>query len=200
MIDGSPQGAWESMALRLDNGAEIAFSGRQFAGGSWYDEETGVLTRQNLYITEANEYVYSIITGTGRQRSRRAYRVALHGKTCTMSDGKTEITLELEMLILAVRALTGLDREGEGVPMLDLVEETLRAALPGLELEILEKRPVEYRCDCSRERMERALISLGREELRAMIAEQGGAELTCRFCDNVQTFSREDLEALLACR
>ena len=128
MIDGSPQGAWESMALRLDNGAEIAFSGRQFAGGSWNDEETGVLTRQNLYITEANEYVYSIITGTGRQRSRRAYRVALHGKTCTMSDGKTEITLELEMLMLAVRALTGLDREGEGVPMLDLVEETLRAA------------------------------------------------------------------------
>lgn len=116
MIDGSPQGAWESMALRLDNGAEIAFSGRQFAGGSWYDEETGVLTRQNLYITEANEYVYSIITGTGRQRSRRAYRVALHGKTCTMSDGKTEITLELEMLMLAVRALTGLDREGKAFP------------------------------------------------------------------------------------
>lgn len=77
-------------------------------------------------------------------------------------------------------------------------EALLRAALPGLELEILEKRPVEYRCDCSRERMERALISLGREELRAMIDEQGGAELTCRFCDSVQRFSREDLEALLA--
>lgn len=77
-------------------------------------------------------------------------------------------------------------------------EALLRAALPGLPLEILEKRPIEYRCDCSRERMERALISLGREELRAMIAEQGGAELTCRFCDNVQKFSKEDLEALLA--
>lgn len=77
-------------------------------------------------------------------------------------------------------------------------EALLRQALPGLELEILEKRPVEYRCDCSRERMERALISLGREELRAMIDEQGGAELTCRFCDSVQRFSKEDLEALLA--
>ena len=77
-------------------------------------------------------------------------------------------------------------------------EALLKAALPGLELEILEKRPVEYRCDCGRERMERALISLGREELRAMIAEQGGAELTCRFCDRVENFSREDLEALLA--
>lgn len=77
-------------------------------------------------------------------------------------------------------------------------EALLRAALPGLPLEVLEKRPIAYRCDCSRARMERALISLGREELRSMIDEQGGAELTCRFCDNVQRFSREELEALLA--
>ncbi|WP_297311139.1 Hsp33 family molecular chaperone HslO [uncultured Oscillibacter sp.] len=77
-------------------------------------------------------------------------------------------------------------------------EALLRAALPGLALEVLEKRPIAYRCDCSRARMERALISLGREELRSMIDEQGSAELTCRFCDNVQRFSREDLEALLA--
>ena len=77
-------------------------------------------------------------------------------------------------------------------------EALLRAALPGLDLEVLEKRPIEYRCDCSRERMERALISLGREELRDMIDEQGGAELTCRFCDRVERFSREDLEGLLA--
>ncbi len=77
-------------------------------------------------------------------------------------------------------------------------EALLRQALPGLELEVLEKRPIEYRCDCSRERMERALISLGREELRDMIDQQGGAELTCRFCDRVEHFSREDLEALLA--
>ena len=77
-------------------------------------------------------------------------------------------------------------------------ESLLRAALPGLPLEVLEKRPIAYRCDCSRARMERALISLGREELRSMIDEQGSAELTCRFCDNVQRFSREELEALLA--
>ena len=77
-------------------------------------------------------------------------------------------------------------------------EALLRTALPGLELDVLEKCPISYRCDCSRERMERALISLGREELRDMIDQQGGAELTCRFCDRVEHFSREDLEALLA--
>ena len=46
--------------------------------------------------------------------------------------------------------------------------------------------------------MERALISLGPDELRQLIDEQGDAELTCRFCDNVQHFSREQLEAMLA--
>lgn len=76
--------------------------------------------------------------------------------------------------------------------------DLLRAALSDFELEILEKSPVEYRCTCSRERMERALISLGAAELRRLIDEQGGAELTCRFCDRVQRFTRPELETLLA--
>ncbi len=76
-------------------------------------------------------------------------------------------------------------------------EALLRRALDGFELDILERSPIEYRCDCSRERMERALISLGPDELRALIDEQGQAELTCQFCDNVQVFAREQLEALL---
>ena len=57
---------------------------------------------------------------------------------------------------------------------------------------------MEYRCYCSRDRMERALISLGPEELEQLLQEQGEAELTCRFCDNVQHFTRQDLEGLLA--
>ncbi|MFR3921090.1 MAG: Hsp33 family molecular chaperone HslO [Dysosmobacter welbionis] len=53
------------------------------------------------------------------------------------------------------------------------------------------EEPHRVRCYCSRDRMERALISLGPEELQAMIDEQGSADLTCRFCDNVQRFSRQ---------
>lgn len=75
--------------------------------------------------------------------------------------------------------------------------ELLRAALSDFKLELLEESPVEYRCTCSKERMERALISMGAAELRSLIDEQGGAELTCRFCDRVQTFSRAELEAML---
>ena len=74
--------------------------------------------------------------------------------------------------------------------------ELLREVLGDFELEVLETAPVEYRCYCSRERVSRALISMGREELDSLIREQGGAELTCQFCDAVYRFSAQELEAL----
>ena len=77
-------------------------------------------------------------------------------------------------------------------------EGLLRAVLADFELEILETHPVEYKCYCSRERVTRALISMGRQELSALIEEQGQAELTCQFCDKVYRFSREELEELLS--
>lgn len=75
--------------------------------------------------------------------------------------------------------------------------ELLRQVLSEFELEVLETSPVEYRCYCSRERVSRALISMGQEELTSLIEEQGKAELTCQFCDKVYDFSKEDLQALL---
>ena len=77
-------------------------------------------------------------------------------------------------------------------------EGLLRSVLGDFQLEILEKHPVEYRCYCSRERVSRALISMGREELSSLIEDQGRAELTCQFCDAVYRFSQTELEQLLA--
>lgn len=76
-------------------------------------------------------------------------------------------------------------------------EKLLRKALAEFELETLERHPVEYKCYCSRQRVARALVSMGPEELRSLIEEQGKAELTCQFCDAVYEFSREELEGLL---
>ena len=73
----------------------------------------------------------------------------------------------------------------------------LQKALPEFQLKILERSPVAYRCDCSRRRMEAALIAMGRVEMRKLLQEQGHAELSCRFCGNVQRFTRDDLQALL---
>ena len=54
-----------------------------------------------------------------------------------------------------------------------------------------------YECKCSKDRMEEALVSIGEEELNAIIEEQGEAELTCHFCDNKYKFSKEELQNLL---
>ena len=129
----------------------------------------GVLVDRDQSVLSAGGYLVQLLPGAGEETAER-----------------------LEASLRAAGPVTELLKAAPDP------EALLRAALPGLALEVLEKRPIAYRCDCSRERMERALISLGREELRAMIDEQGSAELTCRFCDNVQRFSREELEALLA--
>ncbi len=98
---------------------------------------------------------------------------------------------QIEAGIREVGAVSGLLAEGV------TAEELLRRVLSTFELELLERTPVEYRCYCSRERVSRALLSMGGQELRAMIEEQGSAELTCQFCDAVYRFSKEELEALL---
>ena len=68
----------------------------------------------------------------------------------------------------------------------------------GLAPEILEELPIRLACDCDRARIERALISVGARELRAMIDEQHGAEVGCHFCGRKYVFSEAELEALLA--
>ncbi len=55
-----------------------------------------------------------------------------------------------------------------------------------------------YECKCSKERMERALVSIGRTELEKIIAENGEAELTCQFCDAKYKFDKDQLENILA--
>lgn len=79
-----------------------------------------------------------------------------------------------------------------GMEPLDL----LREVLSEFELEVLDSAPIEYRCYCSEERVSRALISMGRDELTALIDEQGGAELTCQFCGKMYRYSADQLRRL----
>ena len=76
-------------------------------------------------------------------------------------------------------------------------EAMLRKVLSDFELEVLETSEVTYRCTCSRDRVSRALLSLGSKELQAILDEQGKADLTCQFCDKVHHFSGEDLRRLV---
>lgn len=128
----------------------------------------GVLVGIDQSVTAAGGYLIQLLPGAGE-----------------------EIISKIEAGVQRVGSVShalegGLDGEG-----------LLRAVLSEFDLEILETHPVEYRCYCSRERVTRALISLGRAELTSLLEEQGQAELTCQFCDKVYRYSREELEDLL---
>lgn len=80
----------------------------------------------------------------------------------------------------------------------DKAESLISQWFDGLSPVILETTPLCYRCACSRERMERALISLGEKELKEMIQDEiDGAELKCHFCHKMYSFTTHDLIKLL---
>ena len=112
----------------------------------------GVLVERDRSVRTAGGYLIQLMPGAGE-----------------------DVVGKVEGGVLAARSITAL-LDANSDP-----EALLRTLLPDFELEILERSGVEYRCPCSRERMERALISLGPKELKALLEEQGKAELSCRF-------------------
>ncbi len=117
---------------------------------------------------------------------------AAGGYIIQLLPGATEdIISRVEGGVLAAGPVTALLAENDDPKAL------LERVLSDFTVEILETSPIEYRCYCSRDRVERALISLGKDELRSLLEEQGGCELTCQFCDRIHRFSGKELENLL---
>ena len=103
-----------------------------------------------------------------------------------------ELIDRLEQGIAAAGSVTAMLDKGMGL------EDLLKTVTGGMELEFFEPTPVEYRCYCSRERVEAALISLGKAELNEIAAEGKVQEIGCQFCDTVYKFTPEDVRTLLA--
>ena len=76
-------------------------------------------------------------------------------------------------------------------------ERMLELIFAGIPYDVLEERDICFRCSCSKERVESALISLGREELEKLLAEQGETDVRCEFCLESYHLTREDLMRLL---
>ena len=129
----------------------------------------GVLLAKDQSVTTAGGYIIQLLPGASE-----------------------EIIEKIEAGVHRVGAVSAAFEKGMDA------EEIIKAILSDFEVEVLEKRPVEYRCYCSRDRVTRALISMGKGELASLIEEQGEADLTCQFCDAVYHYSKEELEALLA--
>lgn len=105
--------------------------------------------------------------------------------------GCTEETLE--QLELRSPMFADISRELTFATKEQLVEDWFR----GMKPQILEKTPLRYHCNCCRQRMEKALISLGRRELQEIIDDGEGAELGCHFCHSKYKFTTQELIDLL---
>ncbi|MBO6015907.1 MAG: Hsp33 family molecular chaperone HslO [Lachnospiraceae bacterium] len=76
-------------------------------------------------------------------------------------------------------------------------EEILGILLEDLEPEIQEKVPTRFYCNCSKQRVEKAIISIGAKDIREMIREGKDIEVNCHFCNTKYTYSVEDLKRML---
>lgn len=105
--------------------------------------------------------------------------------------GATDETItKLEQSIASIPMVSQLMENGEKP------EEILERLVGKGNAKVLEKAPVAFNCDCSKERFSRAIIALGAKEIDDMINEDQGAEANCHFCGNHYHYSVEELEAL----
>ena len=107
-----------------------------------------------------------------------------------MPGADEELITKLEDNIFMMDQLTTILAE-------DGAETVFAQVLRGLEYHIVSEKEIEYRCYCSRERVEEALRSVGPEELGNMIAEGKAVDVSCQFCDKVYSFTPEELEKLI---
>lgn len=94
----------------------------------------------------------------------------------------------------------GIQAAGNVTAMLDAgisPEEMLCKVMSDFEVEILEKTPVEYRCYCTRERVERTLLTLGKKELEEIVQNKETLHIDCQFCDKIYDFTPENVKEIL---
>ncbi|HLS66793.1 MAG TPA: Hsp33 family molecular chaperone HslO [Pseudogracilibacillus sp.] len=118
--------------------------------------------------------------------------LAAGGFIVQLMPGATEtIISSLEKAINEFPPISTLVKEGNSP------EQILQRLFANETINFHERVDVQFSCNCSIERIERAIIGLGKEEIKNMIDEDGGAEITCHFCNEHYTLSEVDLQKLL---
>ena len=137
-------------------------------------------------------------TVSEQQPSLVALGVLVNGNTVLKAGGLLIQPLPgcpdeiIDQLELRSPMFADISREMTFAPIDQLCSDWFR----GMEPRILERTGLAYRCTCSRDRMERALISLGKKDLQSLIDEDKGAELVCHFCRSKYQFTTEQLMTL----
>lgn len=108
-----------------------------------------------------------------------------------MPFAEEEVISRLEQNIQKINSVTSLLEEGH------TPESLLEKVLEGFDMQINEKTDTRFHCNCTRERVEKALISIGRKELNEMIQEGKPIEMNCHFCNTNYNFTVEELKEIL---
>ena len=128
----------------------------------------GVLMEKNNTVKQAGGFILQLMPYTGE-----------------------DVIGRLEEKLTHMSPVTTLLEEGR------TPEQILGSVLGDMGLEVTDTMPVQFHCGCSRERVEKVLLSLGREELQNLIDEGQGAELNCHFCNTNYAFTTEELLRLI---
>lgn len=108
-----------------------------------------------------------------------------------MPFAEEEVIEKLEEKLVNIKSVTSMLDEG------NTPEQILELLLGDLELEILDTIPTQYYCNCSKERVEKAIISIGKKEIADIIQDGNPIEVKCQFCNTAYTFDMEDLKQMM---
>ena len=108
-----------------------------------------------------------------------------------MPFAEEDVISKLEQNVQKINSVTNLLEEGH------TPESLLKKVLEGFDVQINEKMDTRFHCNCSKERVEKALISIGRKELNEMIQEGKPIEMNCHFCNTNYNFTVEELKEIL---
>ena len=153
--------------------------------------QTGEIADDLTYYFAASEQVPSVVALGVLMNRDNTVRQAGGFIVQLMPFTSEAIIRRLEEKLTKITSVTELLEEGK------TPEELLESVLGELGLEITDRMPVSFRCDCSRERVEKVLLSLGKKDLQEMIDEGKEVELHCHFCNRNYTFSVEEVERLM---
>ena len=131
----------------------------------------GVLINPDLSVRKAGGYIIQLLPA---------------------AHGYDEVLSKLEKNIGEIKPITALLDEGFDI------EDIVKRALNGFEVEVLSESAAEYRCNCSLERSRQVVKSLSVEELEKLADEMPEVEVNCHFCNSKYVFSKSDIEKIIA--
>lgn len=157
--------------------------------------QTGELAEDLTYYFAVSEQVPSTVGLGVLMNKNNTVRQAGGFIVQLMPFAEDAVITRLEENLKKIRSVTAMLDAG------DTPERILEQVLDGLQTVVTDTIPTAYQCGCSKERVERAIISIGKKDISEMIEEGKEIEVSCQFCDQKYKFGVEELQSMLSkCR